>query len=84
MTEPAAGGTGAGRRFVINMVGAVGLVFGFIPMLRYLLDLDLFAFTVAPYEWLELEGAARLLPPAMVLVAALVVAYVLERGAPKT
>lgn len=81
MTEPAGSQGGAGRRVVINLIGAVGLVFGFLPMVKYLLDLELFAFTVAPYEWLELEGAARLLPPAMVLATCLVVAYVLERSA---
>ncbi|GAA6525400.1 hypothetical protein [Intrasporangium sp. DVR] len=80
MTQPSVGETGVGRRFLINIIGAVGLVFGFLPMLRYLLELDLFDFTVAPYEWLELEGAARLLPPAIVLVTCLVVAYLLERG----
>lgn len=81
MTEPAPGRGGAGRRFLINMIGAIGLVFGFLPMVKYLLDLDLFDFAVAPYAWLELEGAARFLPPAMVLVTCLVLAYVLERGA---
>jgi hypothetical protein len=81
VTEPARSQGGAGRRVLINVIGAVGLVFGFLPMVKYLLDLELFDFTVAPYEWLELEGAARLLPPAMVLVTCLVLAYVLERGA---
>ncbi|HEX5968263.1 MAG TPA: hypothetical protein VFY88_07305 [Intrasporangium sp.] len=81
MTEPAGSQGGAGRRVAINLIGAVGLVFGFLPMVKYLLDLDLFGFTVAPYEWLELEGAARLLPPAMVLVTCLVVAYLLEHRA---
>lgn len=81
MTQQASSQSGAGRRLVINLVGAVGLVFGFLPMVKYLLDLDLFDFTVAPYEWLELEGAARFLPPAMVLVTSLVIAYLLERGA---
>lgn len=84
MTQPTAGQGGAGRRFLINMIGAFGLVFGFLPMVKYLLDLDLFDFTVAPYAWLELEGVARFLPPAMVLVTCLVLAYVLERGAPQT
>ncbi|HKX66043.1 MAG TPA: hypothetical protein VJN29_02370 [Intrasporangium sp.] len=81
MTQQASSQGGAGRRLVINLIGAVGLVFGFLPMVKYLLDLDLFDFTVAPYEWLELEGAARFLPPAMVLVTCLVIAYLLERGA---
>ncbi len=71
--------TGAGQRFVINVVGAIGLVFGMVPIVRYLLELDLFAFTVAPYAWLQLEGWARFLPPAMVLVVCLGVAFWLER-----
>ena len=81
MTEPVGHQGGAGRRLAINLIGAVGLVFGFLPMVKYLLDLDLFDFAVAPYEWLGLEGAARFLPPAMVLVTCLVLSYVLERRA---
>ncbi|MGO4362500.1 hypothetical protein AB4Z14_19840 [Terrabacter sp. 2TAF16] len=77
MTDPH--DTGARSRFVINLVGVIGIVFGVLPILRYLLDLSLFEFTVAPYEWLQLEGAARFLPPGMVLVACIVVAYVLEQ-----
>lgn len=71
--------SGAGQRFAINLIGMVGLVFGVVPIVRYLLDLDLFAFTVAPYEWLGLEGAARYLPPAMVLVVCIALTYWLER-----
>jgi hypothetical protein len=71
--------TGAGTRFVINMIGAVGLVFGVLPIVRYLLQLDFFEFTTAPYDWLQLEGAARYLPPVMVLVVCIVTAYLLEK-----
>ncbi|GAA2157459.1 hypothetical protein FHX52_2613 [Humibacillus xanthopallidus] len=71
--------TGAGTRFVINMIGVVGLVFGVLPIVRYLLQLDFFGFTTAPYDWLQLEGAARFLPPAMVLVVCIVAAYLLEK-----
>ena len=78
MTEQA-GSTGAGTRFVINMIGAVGLVFGVLPIVRYLLQLDFFEFTTAPYDWLQLEGAARYLPPAIVLVACMATAFVLEK-----
>ena len=70
---------GARSRFVINLVGVIGIVFGVLPIVRYLLDLSLFEFTVAPYEWLQLEGATRFIPPAMVLVACIVLAYVLEQ-----
>jgi hypothetical protein len=71
--------TGAGTRFVINLIGVVGLVFGVLPIVRYLLELTFFEFTTAPYDWLQLEGAARYLPPAIVLVVCIVVAYVLEK-----
>jgi len=74
-----AGSTGAGTRFVINMIGAVGLVFGVLPIVRYLLQLDFFEFTTAPYDWLQLEGAARYLPPAIVLVVCMAAAFVLEK-----
>jgi len=70
---------GARSRFVINLVGVVGIVFGVLPIVRYLLELSFFEFTVAPYEWLQLEGAARFLPPGMVLVVCTVLAYVLEQ-----
>ena len=77
MTEPH--DTGARTRFVINLVGAVGLVFGVLPIVRYVLELDLFAFSTAPYDWLRLEGAMRYLPPVMVLVVCGVAAYLLEK-----
>ena len=70
---------GGGMRLVINLVGVVGIVFGVLPIVRYLLDLSFFEFTTAPYDWLRLEGAARFLPPAMVLVVCIVVAYLLEQ-----
>lgn len=66
---------------LINLIGAIGLVFGALAMVRYLLDLDIFDIAVAPYGWLELEGPMRLVPPAMVLVICLVAAFLLERGA---
>ena len=71
--------TGAGARFVINVVGLVGIVFGLIPVVRYLLDLSYFGFTTAPYDWLRLEGGVRYLPPVMVLVACIAVAFALEK-----
>ena len=61
------------------MIGAVGLVFGVLPIVRYLLQLDFFEFTTAPYDWLQLEGAARYLPPAIVLVVCMAAAFVLEK-----
>lgn len=79
MVTPQQPDPGARTRFVINLVGVVGLVFGVLPIVRYLLDLSLFEFTVAPYAWLRLEGAARYLPPGMVLVVCIVVAYLLEQ-----
>jgi hypothetical protein len=71
--------TGAGTRFLINMIGVIGLVFGVLPIVRYLLQLGIFEFSTAPYDWLELEGAARYLPPAIVLVVCMAAAYLLEK-----
>ena len=71
--------TGAGTRFVINMIGVIGLVFGVLPIVRYLLELEFFGFSTAPYDWLQLEGAARFLPPAIVLVVCMAAAYRLEK-----
>ncbi|MDN5766134.1 MAG: hypothetical protein L0H96_09760 [Humibacillus sp.] len=73
--------SGAGRRFVINIVGVIGLVFGALAVLRYLLDSDILSFSTAPYRWLGLEGGARFIPPVMVLVVCIALAYWLERGA---
>jgi hypothetical protein len=71
--------SGAGSRFVINVVGLVGLLFGALPIARYLLDLSFFGFTTAPYDWLQLTGFMRYVPPLMVLVLCMAAAYVLER-----
>lgn len=80
MTDPqTTPGPSRGQLFVINLVGVIGLVFGIVPILTYLLDLDFAAFTLAPYRWLELEGAARFLPPLMVLVVCGFLAWWLER-----
>lgn len=70
---------GGGMRLLINLIGVVGIVFGVLPILRYLLDLSIFELTTAPYDWLRLEGAARFLPPVLVLVVCIVVAYLLEQ-----
>ena len=79
MTEQA-GSTGAGTRFVINMIGAVGLVFGVLPIVRYLLQLPTSSSSrPLPTTGWQLEGAARDPPPAIVLVVCIVVAYVLEQ-----
>ena len=72
-------GPSRGQLFVINLVGVIGLVFGVVPILTYLLDLDFASFTVAPYRWLDLQGAARFLPPVMVLVVCGFLAWWLER-----
>lgn len=70
---------GGGMRLLINLVGVIGIVFGVLPILRYLLELSMFELTTAPYDWLRLEGAARFLPPGLVLVVCIVVAYLLEQ-----
>ena len=64
--------SGAGSRFVINLVGA-------LPIVRYLLDLSFFGFTTAPYDWLQLSGFMRFVPPLLVLVVCTAAAYALER-----
>ena len=71
--------SGAGSRFVINVVGLVGLLFGALAIVRYLLDLSFFGFTTAPYDWLQLAGFMRYVPPLMVLLVCLGAAYALER-----
>ena len=71
--------SGAGSRFVVNLVGLVGLVFGALPIVRYLLDVPFFGFTTAPYDWLQLSGFLRYVPPLMVLLVCIVAAYALER-----
>lgn len=70
---------GGGTRFLINCIGVVGLVFGVLAIVRYVLELDLFAFATAPYDWLQLEGAMRYVPPVIVLVVCGVAAYLLEK-----
>lgn len=55
--------TGARSRFVINLVGVVGIVFGVLPIVRYLLELSFFEFTVAPYEWLQARGGRAVPAP---------------------
>ena len=71
--------SGAGSRFVINVVGLVGLLFGALAIVRDLLDLSFFGFTTAPYDWLQLTGFVRYVPPLMVLVVCLAAASTLER-----
>jgi hypothetical protein len=70
---------GAGTRFLVNCIGIVGLVFGLLPVVRYVLQLDLFGFATAPYDWLRLDGAMRYVPPLTVLVVCGVAAYLLEK-----
>lgn len=70
-----------GQLFAINTVGAVGLIFGALAIVNYLLGLEVLAFSTAPYDWLALEGASRYLPPAMVLIVCFVLAWWLERRA---
>lgn len=67
------------RRFLINTVGVIGLVFGALPIVRYLFESEVLAFTDTPYRWLQLGGSARFLPPVLVLVSCIAIAFVLER-----
>lgn len=73
--------TTAKERFAINVIGLVGLVFGGLPIVRYLLGLDFAEFTEAPYGWLRLEGAIRYVPPAIVFVVCFVIVWAIEQRA---
>jgi hypothetical protein len=73
--------TTARQRFAINCIGLVGLVYGAVPILRVVLGFDAMAFTAAPYGWLRLEGAMRVVPPLVVFVACLVAAWAIEHRA---
>lgn len=73
--------TTALQRFAINCIGLLGLLYGAVPILRLVLGFDAMAFTAAPYAWLRLEGAMRVLPPLVVFVVCLVVVWAIERRA---
>ena len=81
MADSADGVPSKGQLFLINLIGAVGLVFGFLPIVKYLLQLTFLDFATAPYGWLQLEGGMRFAPPAMVLAICFVGAWWLERRA---
>ncbi|MEO7130130.1 MAG: hypothetical protein ABIZ07_01990 [Dermatophilaceae bacterium] len=76
MSEPV---PSKGQLFVINVVGAIGIVFGALPIVKYVLELDMLSFSTAPYDWLGLSGAVRYVPPIMVLALCFVLAWWLER-----
>lgn len=77
-TEPAT--TGA-QRFLINVIGLVGLVYGGLAIVYYLLGAEVLSFAAVPYDWLRLEGAMRFLPPAVVFIACFVIVWAIERRA---
>jgi hypothetical protein len=77
-TEPA---TTAWQRFLINVIGLVGLVYGGLAIVYYLLEVSMLSFAAAPYGWLRLEGAMRFLPPALVFVVCFVIVWAIERRA---
>jgi hypothetical protein len=81
MADPPEPQTTALQRFAINCIGLVGLVYGAVPILRVVLGFDAMAFTAAPYAWLRLEGAMRVVPPLVVFVACLVAAWAIEHRA---
>jgi hypothetical protein len=45
------------------------------------LGFDAMSFTAAPYDWLQLEGGMRAVPPLLVFVACLVGAWAIEHHA---
>lgn len=77
-TEPA---TTAWQRFLINVIGLVGLVYGGLAVVYYLLEVSMLSFAAAPYGWLRLEGGMRYVPPALVFVVCFVVVWAIERRA---
>jgi hypothetical protein len=80
-TEPA---TTAWQRFLINVIGLVGLVYGGLAVVYYLLELSALSFAAAPYGWLRLGGAMRFVPPALVFVVCFVVVWAIERRATRS
>lgn len=80
-SEPA---TTAWQRFVINVVGLVGIVYGGLAVVYYLLGFGALSFAAAPYGWLRLAGVARFLPPVLVFAVCFVVVWAIERGAGRT
>jgi hypothetical protein len=77
-TQPA---TTAWQRFLINIIGLVGLLYGGLAVVYYLLQVSALSFAAAPYGWLGLEGAIRFVPPILVFVVCFVVVWAIERRA---
>ena len=81
MAEPTEPATTAWQRFLINLIGLVGLVYGGLAIVYYLLQVSALSFAAAPYGWLRLEGGTRFLPPALVFVVCFVIVWAIERRA---
>lgn len=81
MAEPTEPTTTALQRFLINIIGLVGLVYGGLAIVYYLLGFGALSFATAPYEWLQLSGGIRFMPPIIVFVVCLVIVWAIERRA---
>jgi hypothetical protein len=84
MSQPTEPATTAWQRFLINVIGLVGLVYGGLAVVYYLLELSALSFAAAPYGWLGLEGAMRFVPPALVFIVCFVVVWAIERRATRS
>lgn len=81
MAAPSEPTTTALQRFLINIVGLVGLVYGGLAIIYYLLGFSALSFAASPYEWLQLGGGMRFVPPIVLFVLCFVVVWAIERRA---
>ncbi len=84
MATPAEPATTAWQRFLINVIGLVGIVYGGLAIVYYLLEFSALSFAAAPYGWLHLDGAIRYVPPLLVFVVCFVIVWAIERRANQT
>ena len=68
-----------GGRFWINMVGALAIVLGVLPLVRLVLGYDPGGIYDVLFGWLGLEGNARAVPPAALLLLGIALTWHLER-----
>ncbi|WP_347351538.1 hypothetical protein [Intrasporangium sp.] len=81
MADPTEPATTAWQRFLINVIGLAGIVYGGLAIVYYLLGFDAISFAAAPYRWLQLEGLVRYVPPLIVFVVCFVVVWAIEQHA---
>ncbi|MDN5795360.1 MAG: hypothetical protein L0H79_06360 [Intrasporangium sp.] len=84
MADPTEPATTAGQRFLINVIGLAGIVYGGLAIVYYLLGFGALSFAAAPYRWLQLEGLVRYVPPLIVFVVCFVIVWAVERRAARS